>query len=1252
MNKWQIEAKPNDVYWTDPQWQAISLKGGNILVAAAAGSGKTAVLVERIVRRIIDPLDEVEVDRLLIVTFTKAAAAEMKARIGERIEAELSLNPTAHLKRQRQLLNRANISTLHAFCSELIRKHYYEVNVDPTVRIANDTERELLKEEVLDAVLEAHYEKPLEEAAPFYTMVNAYSNDRSDQGVRKLILELYLRSRAHPEPANWLKEVVWMYEREYERLEETKWGQEFFKHAKEQIQAVQLMHEKALRLAGAADGPAHYGGILQFEQENLVRLEALTTWDQLYEALKSFKWDRLPGKKKEMEFDQELADKAKSYRDEAKKELGKVANQLGMDEAGHLAAIKQMRERIGMLVQVVQTFAEEYKKTKQVKALMDYDDLEHLALAILSRETITEPSAIANTYQTHFQEVLTDEYQDTNQVQEAILNLLSNGHNRFMVGDVKQSIYRFRLAEPGLFIEKQESYDTLSTPLEQLDESLGIRIDLADNFRSRNEVLDAVNYVFEQTMDKQVGEVTYDQTQSLRYGNVDYETDTSGYEVEIALLEREAGEEEDDEASGVSAAEKEALWTANKINAFIDSNYPVFDKETKQLRPVEYRDITVLMRSLPSAPTYLDVFKQAGIPAYSDRDEGYFRHVEVQIMLSLLHIIDNPYQDIPLAAVLRSPIVGLSEQELAEIRLMRKQGHFYEAVKDVVSEHVVQEGKEQETYLQQRLANASWQGKVALFDQHLQKWRVRARSTPLASFIWELFLETGYDAYVGGLSAGKQRQANVRALYDRAKTFEKTSFRGIFRFLRFIERMEEQGDDFDSARTLSEQENVVRIMSIHKSKGLEFPVVFVVDMWKSFNLMDVKRSTQIHQSLGFGSIYVDTHRRLKTSTLPEIAIKQVQEREQISEELRVLYVALTRAKEKAILVGSVKNREKVVSNWLEQAEHPEQYLSLQGRKKARRFFDWVMPTVLRHPDILKQHESLELSKTYPHQAKWALTFVDEIPPLAANNHVEVDDRMEIIQRLQAFPISQAEKELLVEERLSFSYAYPNATRSFAKQSVTELKRDEAESDPYEAKMERQTSSQSNVAARPAFLKDESLTGADKGTIMHTVMQQLPLQAMDNQVLKQELETIISKNQLTASQVEAIDVEAINQFLQSPLGNRLEHAQEVLREVPFSFMRPLRAFQMTTDHEANDSILIRGMADVLFWDESNQLILVDYKTDQIESRFPGGMTEAEPILRARYESQLTLYKEALESIWGQSVVECWLYFFDGGHSLKV
>ncbi|QQK81916.1 helicase-exonuclease AddAB subunit AddA [Salicibibacter cibi] len=1241
--------KPANVRWTDNQWRAIALRGGNILVSAAAGSGKTAVLVERIVRRVIDSNDPAEIDRLLVVTFTNAAAAEMSVRIGERLDEALKDNPgSLHLQSQRHLLNRAHISTLHSFCNQVIRHYYYEVNIDPNVRIANDTEREILKEEVLDEVLEEYYGSG---DRLFFELVDAYSGDRSDEGLRKLLLSLFTQARAQPEPHRWLEETARMYERSYESLEDTPWGASFQAHAREQLQVAADLLQKALSLAELPSGPAKYIDVLSSELRMLETLMLSDTWNAWHETFKQFSPQRMPPKDKDA--DASLAEESKSYRDEAKEIMNDMAKIFAPDPETHLQKIRDMKEHVRLLVTLVQSFSDRYADVKREKALIDYEDLEHLTLQILREGNTHQPSAVALAYRDYFTEILTDEYQDTNRVQEAILHLLSNGRNRFMVGDVKQSIYRFRLAEPSLFLEKQQSYETLSTEDVGNIESEGIRVDLAENFRSRKQVIDGVNYVFKQAMDETIGDVHYDESQALRYGNMDYDQKAAGYENEVVLLDR-TGHVNDDEEEELQAAEKEGQWIAERIQSMIANRFPVYDKHTGQTRPVEYRDITILMRTMNAAPTFMDVFKQADIPSYAAQSGGYFRRVEVQVMMALLRVIDNPYQDIPLASVLRSPIVGLRENELADIRLAGKGESFYEAMKRIVAEQPVLPFDAKLSFMEEKQrAGEEWRNRVAAFYNHLQKWRSQARNHSLSQLIWDLFRETGYDAFVGGLPGGKERQANLHALYDRARAYEQTSFRGLFRFLRFVDRMEERGDDLEVARTLGEQENVVKIMSVHKSKGLEFPVLFVAGMTKQFNLKDAQASIQIHQSLGFGSNYTDTEQRAMFQTLPLITMKQEARKEQISEELRILYVAMTRAKEKAMLVGAVKDPEKTIDKWVKKAMTASGRLPFQTRARAKSFFDWIGPAIIRHPASSYLREIVEspFDSMLADESEWNVTLAETRGFFAdETKNDDLETALAKVQTLQPIELEAKDDTAadLVQKRLDWVYPHPSATTHFAKQSVSEIKKRNDNEDPYAAKPMREHHFQSANAGRPRFMQEDkgSLSRAEFGTAMHAVMQRISLQGHTVSQVEATIEEMKEKEQLTETQAQAIDVHAILRFFQSELGKRLRRSSHVYREVPFTFVKPADQIYPGWSDEYSEPILIQGVADCLFHDDNQRFVLIDYKSDQINSRMN------ETLLRNRYQEQMRLYTEAIEQIWKTSVQERYLYFFDGGFTISI
>ncbi|MBB6449125.1 ATP-dependent helicase/nuclease subunit A [Geomicrobium halophilum] len=1242
---WKLDQKPADVHWTDDQWNAISLRGGNILVSAAAGSGKTAVLVERIVRRVIDQNDPADIDRLLVVTFTKAAAAEMNVRIGQRIEDELRKQPgSLYLQRQRQLLNRANISTLHSFCTEVIRHYYYEANVDPNVRIANDTEREILKEEVLDEVLEEYYGS---EDSLFFEVVDAYSGDRSDERLRKLLLQFYSRARAHPDPNGWLEETAQMYEQEYQYVEETPWGSSIQVQALDQLQTAAASLKKALSLAEDPEGPAKYIDILTRELQTLEMLIENPSWQHWHETLNSFTFGKLPQKGKDVSA--ELAEKSKNHRNVGKKIVEDIAKIFAPDPKYHLQKISHMKRHVRLLVTLVQQFDTHYTEVKREKALVDFEDLEHLTLQILSEDTVDQPSAVANAYKEHFEEILTDEYQDTNRVQEAILSLVSTGSNRFMVGDVKQSIYRFRLAEPSLFLEKQGSYETLKRNTQAHD----VRIDLSENFRSRKQVLDGVNYVFRQMMDETVGDVPYDQNHELHYGNIDYDRSATGYENEIVLLDRTYQPGENEEEEELQVAEKEARFVAEKIRSLIDSQYPVYDKTLGQTRPVTYGDITILMRSMSAASTFMDIFKEADIPAYSEQSGGYFRRVEVQVMMALLRVIDNPYQDIPLASVLRSPIVGLRENELAEIRLAGKGVPFYEAMKKTVEQQPVLSPEAKLSFLEEKQREGGdWRNRLAAFYNHLQKWRSKARSQSLSLLIWDLFRETGYDSFVGGLPGGKERQANLHALYDRARAYEQTSFRGLFRFLRFVDRMEERGDDLEAARTLGEQEDVVKIMSIHKSKGLEFPVLFVVGMMQKFNFRDAHKSIQIHQSLGFGSKYTDIEKRTSYHTLPEIAIKQEVLKEQMSEELRILYVAVTRAKEKAYLVGTAKDREKTIEHWLEQAETENERLPLQTRTRAKTFFDWMGPAIIRHQAGRKFREG-SLPSELPDVSEWHIELAD-IQGFSESEKKpdELKTTLVSLKNLKPVEISEADEgaSSLIKKRLDWQYDHREATTHFAKQSVSELKSQRDNEDPYASKPMQELHFQSANAERPRFMQEENLTRAEIGTAMHAVMQRISLYDHTEESIKEKVADMVEKEQITCDQAKVIDGAAIVEFLQSNIGTRLREARRVFREIPFTFAKPADHIYTEWTDEQRELILIQGVVDCIFRDKHGNLVLIDYKTDQISSHLDKANVEA--ILKERYQEQIHLYAEAIEYIWQTKLQERYLYFFNGGYAVSI
>jgi ATP-dependent helicase/nuclease subunit A len=1301
--------KPIGSTWTDEQWQAITARGQDILVAAAAGSGKTAVLVERIIKRITESEDPVDVDRLLIVTFTNASAAEMKKRIGEAIEKELIHEPgSLYLRRQLSLLNRASISTLHSFCMEVLRRNYYKLDLDPKFRIADSTEADLLREEVLEELFEENYSH--KDSVNFYKLVDCFSTDRTDQDLKNLVLKLYDFSRSHPFPEQWLKQMANQYgaeegteEADNEVFDYSFWTSDILEDIGLQLEGLFELLQQGMKITQEPAGPAPYAENLE---QDLLQIKSLSraskdSWSALYDAFQELNHGRLKACKGD-EYDKSLQDKVKAIREQVKKHLNTLKEELFMRTLDdYVDDIKKMAPLMHTLANLITTFGQRYMKIKQQKALVDFSDLEHYCLDVLrDTDSSTErliPSEAANEYRNKFVEVLVDEYQDTNQVQESILKLVTQGDsgkgNLFMVGDVKQSIYRFRLAEPGLFLSKYKQFSsTKSQNTGSQGIEKGLRIDLARNFRSRAEVLDGTNFIFKQIMNETVGEIKYDEEAELKLG-ADYPA-SNKMPIELLLIDRNMGNEEaeengsftrefadenreneeeregegegssvDQENNALDQAELEtvqleARLMAQNIKELIGTDgrkpFQVYETKQKILRPIHYRDIVILLRSASSwAPTIVEEFKQQGIPVYAELSTGYFDATEVAVMMSLLKVIDNPFQDIPLASVLRSPIVGLSEDEMAEIRIQKKTGSYYEAFSSFLRECT-----EEVEYNQALLS------KLTKFNGHLEKWRTRARQGSLSELIWQLYRETGYFDFVGGMPGGNQRQANLRALYDRAKQYESTTFRGLFRFLRFIERMQDRGSDLGTARALGEQEDVVRVMTIHKSKGLEFPVVFMAGLSKMFNRQDLNSKFLLHKELGIGSKFIDPTLRISYPMLPQLTIKKRMQMELLAEEMRVLYVALTRAKEKLFLIGTVKNGKKLLDQWSEHLTHPDWMLADYERANVKCYLDWIGPALIRHQHAqhLHQYESggkasagsntAQAKEIYNHPSSWFITQIDPQSLLKVNTERDKLNQtvQEALKNAQVVPII-SEHQSFVSSALSWSYKNSSAQEHMAKQSVTELKRQkEWLSDNDSIQMTERV--RSTITNRPRFLQSSKLSAAERGTAMHMVMQHIPLsRVLSKKDIGQYIEHMVEKELITFEQANEIDLQGIADFLEGNLGERLLKADQVQREIPFSLGIPAREVFLDWQEYENETVLVQGVIDCLLV-EDDGLVLIDYKTDAIRKRFKGGFEEAKPVMIERYQLQLTLYSRAIEQIWKKPLKEKYLYFFDGGHLLRM
>lgn len=1245
-----IPIKPEGVTWTDDQWKAIWANGQDILVAAAAGSGKTAVLVERIINKIISTEEPIDVDELLVVTFTNASAAEMRHRIGEALEKAINTNPTSkHLRKQLSLLNRASISTLHSFCLEVIRKFYYKIDVDPGFRIADETEAQLLRDEVMEELFEDEYGKEGNE--PFYALVDTFSNDRSDTALQDIIRDIYDFSKANSSPSTYLQSMKDMYNvREGAVIEELPFINVFTFDIKLQLKGAIGFLQSGLELTKLPGGPAPRAENF-LDDLKLVEslLEAVDiSWQELYLRMQAIHFTRAKSCRGD-EFDKEMMEQSQKLREKAKKIVQTLKDELfSRKPESFIRDMKEMAPHISTLVQLVESFSSRFDDVKKEKGLVDFADLEHYCLQILTAEASEKalvPSEAALSYRNHFKEVFVDEYQDTNMVQEAILQLITkegeSQGNMFMVGDVKQSIYRFRLAEPNLFLGKYLRFTTDG-------EETGLKIDLAKNFRSREEVLDGTNFLFKQLMGTSVGEIEYDDAAALVKG-ADYPNHEQ-YPIELLLIDQEGKDEQEDEGEEESIlqidteeleqSQLEARVMAEKIKELIAERKEVYHAKTKSTRPMMYRDVVILLRSLAWAPAIMEEFKEQGIPIYANLSSGYFEATEVSIMMSLLKIIDNPYQDIPLAAVLRSPIVGLDEEELATIRIYHRHGVFYEALT---------------AFCQQNSSDEALNGKLRLFIENLQEWRKRARQGALADLIWLLYRETKFYDFVGGLPGGKQRQANLRALFDRARQYESTSFRGLFRFLRFIERMQDRGDDLGAARALGEQEDVVRIMTIHSSKGLEFPVVFIAGMARQFNMMDLRKPQMLDKEYGFATKYVNAEKRISYPSLPQLAFKRKKKLEMLAEEMRVLYVALTRAKEKLYLLASVKELDKKLENWSKALSQAEWLLKEYDRASAKSYLDWIGPALMRHADSALFRLEKNIDPSVPmeiinHPSSWKIDIIkaSDMTGDYGEQEDEEDDLLENVYQAKKVDIESNWKEEIVEG-LSWRYSFKDASTHRSKQSVSEMKRQTEIVDELGGK--ELISFAKPISRRPRFMQEKSITPAEKGTAMHMVMQHVDFsKSVTFEIINSQLDDMVVRELLTEEQKQVVDVEQVVQFFRSELGVRMLNASTLKREVPFSAAFSAQAAYPDWKGE-NEPILVQGVIDCVFEDEMG-LVLVDYKTDRIHDRYKNGFEEARPILEKRYKVQIDLYTEALENIMKKKVTERYLFFFDGGHILSL
>ncbi|ALP02931.1 ATP-dependent nuclease subunit A (ATP-dependent helicase addA) [Clostridioides difficile] len=1262
--------------WTKEQLEVIESRECNLLVAAAAGSGKTAVLVERIIQMITSRENPIDIDKLLVVTFTNAAASEMRERIGDAIGKALDENPeNKHLQNQLVLLNKSSITTIHSFCLDVIKSNFHRINLDPNFRIGDQTECAILKQEAIEEVFEDLYE---ERDEGFLNLVESYAERGGDKEVQDIILGIYSFAMASPEPKKWLIDSAERFNiDENFDFSQSIWARAILDTVKIEINGLCLNMERALKEVESIEELETFAEKLSVEYKKIADISQACnkSWDEAYKKMASMSFENYVKGVKRISKDapsyiKESKEKAKTIRDKTKKSLESIVSAtFNKDNDSIREEIKYLYNIVKPISSVVLRFEEEYSNKKREKGIIDFNDIEHFALNILTdvdEKGNIVPSDIAVGYRNKFYEIFIDEYQDSNLVQEVLLKAVANTEtpNRFMVGDVKQSIYRFRQAKPELFLQKYNNYNDKKGSSHR-------KIMLYKNFRSREEVVDAVNYIFENIMNENIGEIEYTEKERLNLGaNFNVDTDEKsiiGGATEIHLIQKDNKLDDDiindkddrinnkeneiEEEEKLDNIQLEARMVGNIIKDLMKVNedgkiQKVYDKGIDGYRPVEFRDIVILLRATSAwAPVFADELMNMDIPTYADVGVGYFDTIEIKTILSLLQIIDNPMQDIPLISVLKSPIFGFTPEDLIDIRVQSKDKIFYEVLKSTAEYDGFtdsQNENESEFIPSEECINKSKD-----FLIKLKEFKEKSMYMSTDEFIWYLYTRTGYYAYVGALPGGSQRQANLKVLFERAKQFEETSLKGIFNFVNFIEKLKKSSSDMGSAKTLGENANVVRIMSIHKSKGLEFPVVICSAMGKNFNTQDFKKSILYHHNLGYGPQFVDYERRISFPSIAKEALKSKINIENLSEEMRVLYVAFTRAKEKLIITGSTRNIQDSIKRWsngIESLDTISQYEILKGKN----FLDWIMPCVLRHRDLSNLLEEVGLDAVFnvEHNSKWYGKLWNKNDILVEKKSDEEKESIEEI--LEKIDVDNPDSDYYseIEEKLNYIYPYEFSTRKPATISVTEIKKIQ---NNYEEELINTIFEQKVILKKPLFIQNEEerekISGTERGTIVHLVMEVLDLKNVSSvNDIKSQIRGFVSKGIITEKQASIVNPYKIYKFFASNIGKRMLNAEIINREKSIYAqvnMKDIYIYEKLINNDDkklydNESVMLRGIVDAYF-EEDNQIVLVDYKTDFVNEENINQIIE-------KYKKQLDLYADIIETLTGKSVKEKCIYLF--------
>ena len=1185
--------------WNEAQKAAIYTRDINLLVSAAAGSGKTAVLVERIIEKITDEKNPVDIDRLLVVTFTNAAAAEMRERIVAAISAKLEQNPSSELlARQMTLAAKANITTIHSFCLNTLRTNFNLADIDPNFRLADETESDLLWLDALDEVVDEMYEDE-EYAEHFYMLLENYSSVKTRDGFDEMIGQIYNFAMSLPNPKKWLYNSAEKFKCSRGEFLKSEMAENILRIAQDKVRETICQYDDLLKKAKDDDGGDNLFLFLAQEQECFKHLLVAKSYDEAQKWADSLVFARFPNAPKGSE--PVYREYIKNARAKAKKDFennilkGLLLLTAEEQEKVLIAQYPQMQCLSVLIIRLIDRFDEK----KAEKNILNFNDLEHGCYKLLMDED-GKPTPLARTMAESFDEILIDEYQDTNRLQEAIFAAIKKENNLFMVGDIKQSIYRFRNTDPTLFCEKRDSFSAEGN-------ENGQKIILAKNYRSRAEILAGINDIFEKIMSRKVGEVEYNEEERLNPGaKYDDTPHPIVSDLQLHIINTESDGEEmlsDADEPPREEIELEAELAAKQIAELISGGYQILTKSG--YRAISYKDICILLRKTKDwANVFRLTLSEYGIPCYSEAGGGFLESAEVEIMMSLLKIIDNPYQDLPLLSVLRSQMFNFTTNDLAKIRVADKKGSFYDALLKMAEDE------------------SQTASRVRMFLEKLELFREQSKYMQLDELIWALYSRTGFYDAQGAQPNGAIRQSNLRLLATRAQEYEKTGFKGLYSFVRFIDKYRSAGGDYDIARSVGEEQDVVRIMSIHKSKGLEFPVVILCGAGKKMNRRDLSKNILIHSELGYGPKFVDSDLRITYPTAVRSIVKERIEKETVSEEMRILYVALTRAREKLIVIGAAKDIHTRAYSLGTSIDDRGQ-IQTGSVLSATSYLDWFVMALLMHPACKELRDSIEYNiKLTESESPWSVTIhsVDEKTKINADDEIKKDSKTYDIKNLS--------------ELIRYEYPYRKDETMPTKITVTELKnkslREESQDSVY-------------LYPRPKFLQETAskrLSGAARGTAFHTVMQRLDFSKISEEDINTQIEEMVKKNYIAQDAAGCVEADKIIRFLNSDVGRLIISAQKVDREVMFGINIPAK--EAEPDYVGDETIMLQGVIDCVIINDG-KITVLDYKTEHITSKDE---------VAEKYKIQLLYYARAAELIYGLPVRKCYLYLFETEEVIEV